>query len=116
MNNNIANFKEEFSSKIPALTLLSTLGYQFISPSQCEKYRGNSGSLLQDKKPSSQVMLLPIIREFLSKQTFPFAGKNHPLSSAAIDKILHTHKLTALSKPEHKLSKKSRFGQKTCES
>ncbi|MEI6858541.1 MAG: hypothetical protein V5788_01910 [Shewanella sp.] len=47
MNNNIAYFKEELSSKIPALTLLSTLGYQFISPSQCEKSYGNSNALLQ---------------------------------------------------------------------
>ena len=93
-NNNVANFKEEFSAKIPALTLLSTLGYQFIPPSQCEKLRGNSADsgLLQesqDKKTTAQVMLLPIAREFLSKQTFPFAGKNHHLSSAAIDKIMH---------------------------
>ena len=81
-NNNVANFKEEFSAKIPALTLLSTLGYQFISPSECEKLRGNSADsgLLQenqDKKTTAQVMLLPIAREFLSKQTFPFAGKRH---------------------------------------
>ena len=89
MVNKVANFKEEFSAKIPALTLLSTLGYQFIPPSQCEKLRGNSAALLQDKKTSSQVMLLPIIRGFLSKQTFPFAGKEHQLSSAAIDKIMH---------------------------
>ena len=93
-SNNVANFKEEFSAKIPALTLLSTLGYQFIPPSQCEKLRGNSDAsgLLQErqeKNTTAQVMLLPIIREFLSKQTFPFAGKNHPLSSAAIDKIMH---------------------------
>ena len=29
------NFAEEFSSKIPALTLLTALGYEFIPPSQC---------------------------------------------------------------------------------
>ena len=89
MPSKIANFREEFSSKLEALTLLSTLGYQFIAPNQCEKLRGNSGTLLQDNKSSSQVMLLPILRAFLSKQTFPFAGKEHPLSSAAIDKIMH---------------------------
>jgi type I restriction enzyme R subunit len=93
MSNDIANFREEFSSKIPALTLLSTLGYQFIPPKQCEKLRGNTDAGLlqgrQDKKSTSQVMLSPIMREFLSKQTFPFAGKNHPLSNAAIDKIMH---------------------------
>ena len=95
----IANFREEFSAKLPALTLLTTLGYQFIPPSQCEKLRGNAGAALsqnkqekpnkQARKSTSQVMLLPIMREFLTKQTFPFAGKKHALTSAAIDKIMH---------------------------
>jgi len=43
----IANFREEFSSKIPALTLLSTLGYQLISPSQYGKIYTNSNALFQ---------------------------------------------------------------------
>ncbi len=30
MTNPSINFAEEFASKIPALTLLTTLGYQFI--------------------------------------------------------------------------------------
>ncbi|MGE6342000.1 hypothetical protein [Psychrobacter sp. NPDC078929] len=30
MTNHSTNFQEEFSSKIPALTLLNTLSYQFI--------------------------------------------------------------------------------------
>ena len=30
MINPSINFQEEFSSKIPALTLLTTLGYQFV--------------------------------------------------------------------------------------
>ncbi|WP_462166717.1 type I restriction endonuclease subunit R [Pseudoalteromonas sp. GB43] len=78
---NIANFKEEFSSKIPALTLLSKLGYSFIPPNGCEDSIAG--------KSTSQVMLLPVMREFLSKQTFPFAGKDYKLSDAAIDKIMH---------------------------
>ncbi|MFY8274484.1 type I restriction endonuclease subunit R [Pseudoalteromonas sp. SSDWG2] len=85
MTISVANFKEEFSSKIPALTLLSKLGYSFIPPNGCEEVRGNSVV----GKSKGQVMLLPIMRGFLSKQTFPFAGKNHKLSSAAIDKIMH---------------------------
>lgn len=85
MTNEIANFKEEFSSKIPALTLLSKLGYSFVPPNGCEEIRGNSVV----GKSTSQVMLLPVMRQFLSKQTFPFAGKDHKLSDAAIDKIIH---------------------------
>ncbi len=82
----VANFKEEFSSKIPALTLLTNLGYTFIPPSECEKLRGNASV---EGKSTSQVMLVSVVRDFLTKQTFPFAGKQHKLSEASIDKVLH---------------------------
>lgn len=81
------NFKEEFSSKIPALTLLTNLGYEFIPPSECEALRGNPFSA--DKKSTHQVLLMPIMRKFLAKQTFSFAGNQHKLTDAAIDKVMH---------------------------
>ncbi len=87
MESNLANFREEFSAKLPALTLLSNLGYTYLPPMECEALRGNNAP---GEKSTGQVMLLPIMRAFLAKQTFPFAGKQHPLSDAAIDKILHT--------------------------
>ncbi len=80
------NFAEEFSSKIPALTLLTTLGYQFISPSECHAMR----SKIASNKATAQVVLLPIMRAFLAKQTFMFEGTSHYLSDSAIDKIMHT--------------------------
>jgi type I restriction enzyme R subunit len=86
MSHPIANFKEEFSAKLPALTLLTNLGYQFIPPNECEALRGNSYA---GTKSTSRVVLLPVIRAFLAKQTFPFAGKQHHLSEAAIDKVIH---------------------------
>ncbi len=82
----LTNFREEFSAKIPALTLLCNLGYTFIPPRECEQYRGQSGV---GNKASSQVMLLPMMRAFLSEQTFVFAGRQHFLSEASIDKIMH---------------------------
>ncbi|MEZ9235550.1 type I restriction endonuclease subunit R [Shewanella sp. 10N.286.52.A9] len=88
----VVNFKEEFSSKIPALTLLTNLGYQFIPPSECEALRGNPSLTTKsaaDKKSTHQVVLMPIMRKFLAKQTFPFAGKQHKLTDAAIDKVMH---------------------------
>jgi len=91
MIKNVANFNEEFSSKIPALTLLTHLGYQFIPPSECEALRGHTSLTTQnaaDTKSTHQVLLLPIMRAFLTKQTFPFAGKQHPLTDAAIDKVI----------------------------
>jgi type I restriction enzyme R subunit len=81
------SFQEEFSAKIPALTLLTNLGYTFIPPSECEALRGNT--LASEKKSTHQVILLPVMRAFLAKQTFSFAGKQHTLSEAAIDKVMH---------------------------
>ena len=87
MTQTTVNFKEEFSSKIPALTLLTNLGYQFIPPNECEALRGNP--FAADKKSTHQVVLMPVMRAFLGKQTFPFAGKKHKLTDAAIDKVMH---------------------------
>ena len=85
MTNPSINFQEEFSSKIPALTLLTTLGYEFIPPSQCNAMRSKAAL----NKATNQVVLLPIMRAFLAKQTFMFEGKAHHLSDSAIDKIMH---------------------------
>ena len=82
-----ANFNEEFSAKLPALTLLTNLGYTFIPPAECETLRGNlTGDV---NKSTQQVILLPILRQFLAKQAFSFQGKTYPLSEAAIDKVIH---------------------------
>ncbi len=92
MTQNTVNFREEFSAKIPALTLLTNLGYQFIPPSECEALRGNTFLTTKsaaDKKSTHQVVLMPVMRAFLAKQTFPLAGKQHKLTDAAIDKVMH---------------------------
>lgn len=92
MTQTTVNFREEFSAKIPALTLLTNLGYQFIPPSECEALRGNTPLTTKsavDKKSTHQVVLMPVMRAFLAKQTFPFAGKQHKLTDAAIDKVMH---------------------------
>ncbi|MEZ9397176.1 type I restriction endonuclease subunit R [Vibrio splendidus] len=75
----IPNFREEQSAKIPALTLLTNLGYQFISPSECVMKRGNL----------STVILPDVLRDVLKHKTFSFMGKDRQLSEAAIDKIVH---------------------------
>ncbi len=79
MCQNLANFKEEQSAKIPALTLLTNLGYQFVSPSNCLVERGSL----------STVILPQVLRTLLTEKTFTFMGKEHHLSAAAIDKIVH---------------------------
>ncbi len=83
--NKSPNFAEEFAAKIPALTLLTTLGYEFIPPNECSVMRTKAKST----KATAQVVLLPIMRAFLAKQTFTFEGKPHHLSNSAIDKIMH---------------------------
>ena len=49
-------FREEISAKIPALTLLTNLGYQYISPSDCGALRGNP--FTTDNKSTHQVVLM----------------------------------------------------------
>lgn len=77
--NQLPNFREEQSAKIPALTLLSNLRYQFIPPSQCVAIRGSL----------SKVILPGVLRGVLKHKTFVFMGKTHALSESAIDKIVH---------------------------
>ncbi|WP_256384596.1 type I restriction endonuclease subunit R [Photobacterium toruni] len=72
------NFREEQSAKIPALTLLTNLGYQFIPPSECMAMRGNT----------TTVILPSVLRKVLSFKTYSFMGKEHHLSESAIDKIV----------------------------
>lgn len=74
----IPNFREEQSAKIPALTLLTNLGYQFIPPSECVVKRGNL----------STVILPDVLRNVLKSKTYPFMGRQQHLSVAAIDKIV----------------------------
>lgn len=74
----LPDFKEEFSAKIPALTLLSSLGYEYIPPAQCLTRRGKK----------SRVILPDVLRHYLTRQRFPFGGKHHALSSASVDKIV----------------------------
>lgn len=78
MNEPLPYAGEEQSAKIPALTLLTNLGYQFIPPSLCLTMRGHA----------SMVILPTVLRAVLQQKTFLFMGKSYPLSAAAIDKII----------------------------
>lgn len=74
----LPNFCEEQSAKIPALSLLTNLGYEFIPPKDCLARRGNL----------STVILPGVLRKVLETKTYSFMGKEHHLSGAAIDKII----------------------------
>lgn len=79
MVNPIPKFQEEYSAKLPALALLSNLGWQFISSVQALKARAGK---------TDEVVLRDVLREQLSKRRFLFAGKEYPLSTKAIDNLI----------------------------
>ncbi|WP_436463301.1 type I restriction endonuclease subunit R [Acinetobacter seifertii] len=79
MNDLSIKFQEEYSAKIPALTLLTNLGWSFLSPSQALTAR-------DDKL--DQVVLRQILRSELSKRTFIFAGQAYPLSAKSVDNLI----------------------------
>jgi len=72
-------FQEEYSAKLPALTLLTNLGWSFLSPELALAARGGK---------NDEVVLREVLRSELQKRTFTFAGKNYPLSEKAIDNLI----------------------------
>lgn len=75
----VPKFKEEYSSKLPALALLTNLGWTFLSPQQ---------ALLARSNKTTEVVLREVLRKELQKRRFVYAGKTHPLSAAAIDSLI----------------------------
>src|SRR5690606_18362694 len=72
-------FQEEYSAKLPALTLLTNLGWSFLSPELALAARGGK---------ADEVVLGQELRSALKKRTFTFAGKSYPLSEKAIDNLI----------------------------
>lgn len=72
-------FQEEYSAKLPALTLLTNLGWSFLSPELALAVRGGK---------ADEVVLRQVLRGELQKRTFTFAGKSYPLSEKAIDNLI----------------------------
>lgn len=79
MNSYLPKFQEEYSAKLPALALLTNLGWSFLPPSQALAARDGK----QD-----QVVLRQILRQELSKRTFPFAGQEYSLSPKSVDNLI----------------------------
>ena len=72
-------FEEEYSAKLPAMTLLTNLGWSFLPPKQALTARGGK---------ADEVVLRQVLRSELGKRTFIFAGKSYPLSEQAIDNLI----------------------------
>ncbi|MDR9497869.1 MAG: type I restriction endonuclease subunit R [Hydrogenovibrio sp.] len=77
--NVVPKFQEEYSAKLPALSLLTNLGWSFLSPEQALAAR--AGKL-------DEVVLRDILRGELQKRRFTFAGQAHSLSEKAIDNLI----------------------------
>lgn len=75
----LPKFQEEYSAKLPALTLLTNLGWSFLSPSQ---------ALVARDGKQDQVVLRQILRKELSKRKFTFAGQEYPLSTKSVDNLI----------------------------
>ncbi|MGB0466645.1 MAG: type I restriction endonuclease subunit R [Pontibacterium sp.] len=72
-------FQEEYSAKLPALALLTNLGWSFLPPEQALAARGG----MQD-----EVVLRDELRKQLAQRRFTFAGREHALSNASIDNLI----------------------------
>ena len=72
-------FQEEYSAKLPALTLLTNLVWTFLSPEQALAARGGK---------TDGVVLRGFLREALQKRTYSVAGKTCVLSDKAIDNLI----------------------------
>ncbi|WP_268799401.1 type I restriction endonuclease subunit R [Pseudomonas huanghezhanensis] len=72
-------FQEEYSAKLPALALLSNLGWDFLPPHQALTARSGK---------TDEVVLRDVLREQLSKRRFMFGGSECSLSSKTIDNLI----------------------------
>ncbi|MEN9501285.1 MAG: hypothetical protein RI964_570 [Pseudomonadota bacterium] len=75
----LPRFQEEYSAKLPALALLSQLGWSFLSPQQ---------AVIARHGHYDQVVLRDILRSELQKRRFTFAGREYALSSHALDNLI----------------------------
>lgn len=72
------NTAEQYSAHIPALQTLMSLGWKFMSSSDCLAIRGGSKA----------VILKSVLIDELKKRRFDFKGQSYPLSTNAIDQIV----------------------------
>ena len=102
MTDAIPETKEEYSAHIPALRVLTAMGWEYLSPTACMAARGGT----------QEVVLVNVLVEQLRKRRFEYKGKEYPLSTNAIDQIvreltapsLHEGLLTANEKLYNKLT------------
>lgn len=80
------NTAEIYSSHVPALATLATLGWSYMPPAECLAARGGNQG----------VLLVPELVDELRRRTFDYKGKIYPLSTNAIDQIVRELSAPAL--------------------
>ena len=80
MKNDAPKFQEEYSAKLPALALLSNLGWRFVSPKEALALR---------EEKTDQVILKSVLKAELKKRTFTYGASQYPLSDQSIDFLLN---------------------------
>jgi type I restriction enzyme R subunit len=76
--NTIPEIKETYSAHVPALRVLSALGWEYLSPAGCLAARGST----------QEVVLTNVLVEQLRRRRFEYKGKFYPLSTNAIDQVV----------------------------
>lgn len=73
-------FQEEYTAKIPALTLLCNLGWQYLPPGEALNLRNGK---------TNEVVLREVLRDVLRERTYAHAGETHRLSESTIDSLIN---------------------------
>jgi len=75
------NTSELYASHIPALAMMMRLGWDYRSPAEVMALRDTS---------TREVLLRPVLIEFLRQHRFEYKGKDYPLSGEGIQQVLTT--------------------------
>lgn len=79
--------REEAASKLPALHVLISMGWDYLSPANALALRGSERG----------VLLEPVLRERLKGHRFDFKGQPYPLSAGGIDQVVREISATGLN-------------------
>ena len=88
MKGDTPNTSELYASHIPALVTLMKLGWAYRSPARVMAWRGGS---------TREVLLRPVLMDFLRQHRFEYKGESYPLSSDGIQQVVATLSAPALA-------------------
>ncbi len=74
----VPNTQERYSSHVPALALLMSMGWEFLGGAEVQALRGSE----------REVLLEPVLRGVLARRRFEYRGGWYALSEASIDQVV----------------------------